>query len=126
MTTKKSSKKTTSRRSFVTTVEGEKLELTKSRLSQIVPEDKDLSYDIECFAKFSDIRKATVGCKGVEGVLVHWLDAPKTVGFKVEFVPERGIMGCCEFDEKNFNKIMKAAGSYIRFGQPVAPDISFQ
>lgn len=113
----KTTKKTT-RRTFVKTTDGEKLELTKTRLSQL-PEDfredfhedfREAFYD-RCYLTFVNLRNAKINNRGLT---VTYIDS--RLSCYVSFCPQIGQLGCCVFDEKTFNKIMKAAGSKVRFG----------
>lgn len=115
----KTTKKTASRRVYVKTIAGEKLELKKDRLTQLATEDR-FNSRLNCYVTFAAIRKAVVGTFGLRvSFTTHRL--PEYQYVDVRFNPALGELGCCTFDEKTFNKIMKAAKSYIRFGQPVAP-----
>lgn len=109
MTTKKSTKKTASRRVYVKATDGEKLQLKRGRLTQTADSQ------IACYATFEDIRKAVVGGDGLTVRFVDGNGRPMSVSF----YPQTGIMGCCEFNASNFNKIMRAARSSVRFGVSV-------
>lgn len=108
-------KKTRYRTVAVVTIDGEKLQLKRDRLTQVA-EPGVLTRDMACYVTFANIRKAVPGGAGLRVSFVEKRTFEDCQYVDVTFSPNRGQLGCCVFDEKTFNKIMRAARCKARYG----------
>jgi hypothetical protein len=87
---------------IIRTTDGQKLRLSKTRLTQVQRDD----YGIKCFLPLENLHRATEEA----GVFVFFVNGRPSKPIGITYAPERYTIGCCTFTPSTFRQILRAAG----------------